>query len=432
MPGLGERVSKTVASAGGSVLAQVVAALSSLLLQLIAARELGSAGFAAFTLLIATLTVITTLHTAWVGDSLTVLDRFDPRVRAALAASSVVTLALGAVVGTVLAIVLDAASGLGVLLFGVLVVLWLLEDTGRRILAARLEFGRLAANAVVDFVVVFSVLGAFWLSGALRLETVLAAMCAGSLAGVVLAVVSLPHEELAWPGLRRATLREADLRGIVSFATWRTAQAGLRPLTLMLTRVAIVAMVSSVALATVEGARLLLAPALTLINGVGAFLLPRMVRLRQSGTPLRLGLALTASLALTALTAVGGVVVVALAKPLEPFITGGNFPIEPIAVAGWAAYSVSIAATLPVSMLATAYRHSRLVFVVRLIESVVGVTLLLLLLALRPDLVNLAPFCIGIGGVVTSVILVVRLRALRHEEPTLPGERMSHVAQADH
>ncbi|GIH69079.1 MATE family efflux transporter [Sphaerimonospora thailandensis] len=427
MPGLGERVRKTVASAGGSVLAQVVAALSSLLLQLIAARELGSAGFAAFTLLIATLTVITTLHTAWVGDSLTVLDRFDPRVRAALAASSVATLALGAVVGTVLAIVLDAASGPGVVLFGVLVVLWLLEDTGRRMLAARLEFGRLAANAVVDFVVVFVVLGAFWLAGALRLETVLAAMCAGSLAGVVLAVISLPREELAWPGLRRA-----DLRGIVAFATWRTAQAGLRPLTLMLSRVAIVAIVSSVALAAIEGARLLLAPALTLINGVGAFLLPRMVRLRQSGTPLRLRLALSASLALTALTAVGGVVVVALAKPLEPFITGGNFPIEPIAVAGWAAYSVSIAATLPISMLATAYRYSRLVFVVRLIESVVGITLLLLVLALRPDLVNLAPFCIGMGGVVTSVILVVRLRALRHHGPALPAERMSHVAQADH
>ncbi|GLW99544.1 hypothetical protein [Microtetraspora sp. NBRC 16547] len=427
MPGLRGRVRGIVASAGGSVLAQVVAALSSLLLQLVAARELGSAGFAALTLLIATLTVITTLHTAWVGDSLTVLDRFDPRVRAALAASLVATLGLGAVVGGILTITLDAAGPPGALLFGVLVVIWLLEDTLRRILAARLEFGRLAANAVVDFSVVFATLGAFWLAGELRLETMLLAMCAGSLAGVGQAVIGLPREELAWPGLR-----EADLRRLVTFATWRAAQAGLRPLTLMLTRVAIAAMVSSAALAAAEGARLLLAPALTLVNGVGAFLLPRMVRLRESGQPLRPRLALAASLVLTAVTAVTGVIAVLLAKPLEPFVTGGNFPLEPITVAGWAAYSVSIAATLPISMLATAYRHSRLVFAVRLAESVVGVVALLLLLGARPDLVDLAPFCIGMGGVVTSVILIVRLRAKGNHESAPSVERMSHVAPTDH
>ncbi|MDH2428935.1 hypothetical protein [Sphaerisporangium sp. TRM90804] len=420
------RLRAILTSAGGSVATQLVTALASLLLQLVAARELGADGFAGFTLLLATLVVVTTLHTAWVGDSLTVLDRFDPRVRSALGVSLLSSLALGAVAGTVLAVAFGAAGGPGALLFGALVVVWLVEDTCRRVLAARMEFGRLAANATLDMAVAFAVLGGFWLTGPPRLETMLAAMCAGSLAGVAHAVALLPREELAWPGLRGA-----DVRGVASFATWRAAQAGLRPLTLMLARVAIAAMVSGAALAATEGARLLLAPVLTLVNGVGAFLLPRMVRARESGLPLRLRPALAASVTLTAVTAFGGAVAVVAADPLEPFVTGGNFTIAPVTVAGWAAYAVSLAVTLPISMLATAYRHSRLVFTVRLIESLVGMGALLVLLALRPDLWELAPFCIGAGGVVTSVILVLRLRVLRGRASPSTPERVSHAAQID-
>jgi O-antigen/teichoic acid export membrane protein len=423
VPGLAGRLRKVVTSAGGSVLAQMVAALSSLLLQLVAAREFGADGFAAFTLLVAALVVITTLHTAWVGDSLTVLDRFEPRIRAALAASIVATVTLGVAGGTMLAAVLDTVSVPAALLFGLLVAIWLLEDTLRRMLTARLEFGLLASNAVLDLVVSFAVLGAFWLTGPPALETMLAAMCAGSLAGVAHAAARLPREELAWPGLRGAEMRE-----LASFATWRAAQAGLRPLTLMLARVAIAAMVSSTALAATEGARLLLAPVLTMVNGVGAFLLSRMVRIRESGQPLRLRLAVTASVTLTAVTAAGGAVAVMVADPLEPFVTGGNFTIEPVTVAGWAAYAVSLAATLPVSMLATAYRHSRLVFTVRLVESLLGASILLALLAARPDLVGLAPFCIGVGGVATSVILVLRMRVLRGHQPDPYPEIVNHAA----
>lgn len=397
------------ASVLASVTAQFVPAGASLLLQLIAARELGAAGFAAFTLLVATLVVITTLHTAWVGDSLTVLDRHDPRVRAALLVSLLGTLTLGAGAGVGIALALGAARGADAALYGLLVLLWLAEDTGRRLQAARMEFHLVAQNAVADLAVTALTLGGLWLAaGRVTLTSLLTAMCAGCLAGVALALARLPRAELALPALPGAALRE-----VAAFAGWRAAQAGLRPLTLLLTRTAIAMLVSGAALASVEGARLLLAPTLTLINGVGGFLLPRMVRLREAGAPLRPGLALTASLALSGAAACGGLAAVLLAAPLEPFLTGGNFPIDRLAVAGWAAYAVSIAATLPVALLATAYRRSRLVFTVRLAESLVGLAALLLLLLLRPDLVACAPFCIGTGGVVTSVILVLRLRAGR-------------------
>ncbi|KAA9376443.1 hypothetical protein F5972_23815 [Microbispora cellulosiformans] len=401
---------RRILGAGGAVLAQVITAVGSLLLQLIAARELGAAGFAAFTLLNGALVVMATLHTAWVGDSLTVLDRFDPRVRAGLFVSLLGTLALGAVVGTVLALAFGALPGARTLLFGVLVVVWLAEDTGRRLLAARMEFARLARNDGLHLLTTCVVLVVVHVTAGIDLEWLLVAMAAGCVVSIFLVLLQAPREELALP-----PLRGADVRGVGVFAAWRAAQAVLRPTTLLLARIAIAALVSSTALAATEAARLLLAPTLTLINGVGGFLLPRMVRLREAGHPLRARLALTASVALTSVSAVSALVAVLLTGPLEHLITAGRFDVDPVTVAGWGAYCVSIAATMPVSLLATAYRHSRLVFEVRLIESVIGLAVLAVMLVWRPDLFGLAPFYIGTGGVVTSVVLVIRLHALRSE-----------------
>lgn len=407
------------------MLAQVITAVGSLLLQVVAARELGTSGFAAFTLLTATLVVMTTVHTAWVGDSLTVLDRMDPQVRAGLLASLLGTLSLGAVLGTALALAYGALPGPRALLFGLLVTVWLLEDTGRRLLAARMEFGRLARNDGVHLLVTCAVLAGVHFTAGLSIEALLLAMAAGCAVSIGLVVLQAPREELALP-----RLGDADLRQVASFASWRAAQAALRPTTLLLARVAISVLVSGAALASTEAARLLLAPTLTLINGVGGFLLPRMVRLREAGEPLRARLALTGSVGLTAASAVSAVVAVVLTEPLQGFITGDRFDVSPLAVAGWGAYCVSIAATMPVSLLATAYRHSRLVFEVRLIESVVGLVVLTALLSLRPGLFDLAPFCIGTGGVVTAVILVLRLRALRLR--ALRTESSPHAIKADH
>src|SRR4051794_19326359 len=182
---------------------------------------------------------MTTVHTAWVGDSLTVLDRMDPQVRAGLLASLLGTLSLGAVLGTVLALMYGALSGPRAVLFGLLVTAWLLEDTGRRLLAARMEFGRLARNDGVHLLVTCAVLGGFHFTAGLSIEALLLAMAAGCVVSIGLVVLQAPREELALP-----RLGDADLRQVAAFASWRAAQAALRPTTLLLARVAISVLVS--------------------------------------------------------------------------------------------------------------------------------------------------------------------------------------------
>src|SRR4051794_7583590 len=71
-------------SAAGAVVAQFSQAAASFLLTVAAARYLGSAEFGVLALLVGALVLGTAVMTGFVGDSLTVLDRYDARIRTAL------------------------------------------------------------------------------------------------------------------------------------------------------------------------------------------------------------------------------------------------------------------------------------------------------------------------------------------------------------
>src|SRR5688500_5243770 len=75
-----------VRGTGGGIAAQGMAAAASLLLQIVAARSLGAAGYGRFTILVAGLLLLAGLHGGLIGDTRTVLDRSDPVIRDALAA----------------------------------------------------------------------------------------------------------------------------------------------------------------------------------------------------------------------------------------------------------------------------------------------------------------------------------------------------------
>ncbi|WP_395104400.1 hypothetical protein [Actinomadura sp. SCN-SB] len=139
--GLG-RAGRLLSSAGGAVTVQFVTAGGSLVVQALAARNLGADGFGAYALLLSVLVMITALQTSFVGDTLTVFDRFEPRIRGALLLSVAGTVAAGTLAGAAVAVGLGVAVPVGAALFA----LWLLNETGRRIFTARGEFWRLAAN----------------------------------------------------------------------------------------------------------------------------------------------------------------------------------------------------------------------------------------------------------------------------------------------
>ncbi|RFS84685.1 hypothetical protein D0T12_14185 [Actinomadura spongiicola] len=350
------------------------------------------------------------MQTSWVGDTLTVFDRFDPRVRGALLLSVAGTVGAGAAAGAVVAASMRLAGLRTIGLFTLLVALWLLNETGRRIFTARMEFWRLAVNDTCYLVVTLATLGAvLGLGSAATVELLLAAMCAGCVASIVLSRLCLPRREY-----RLAPLRGTALREVTEFAVWRSVQAGLRPGSLLLARVLIAAFASTAVLAGIEAARLLLAPALTVVNGVGGFLLPKFAEAERAGRPMRARRAVRvcAPMALVALLmSVAGILLV---DWLGPVVTGGEFRIDRVAVVGWGVYAVCFACTLPFASLATARKLSRSVFLVRGVESAGGLVVLLALMIIDPGHAALAPYCLGAGGLVSAVLL---WRMLRRDDP---------------
>src|SRR4051812_3779671 len=112
--------SKLGGHAAGAIVDQAVVAVTSLVLMILVRHQLGSAALGYYAILINALALITALQTAWVGDSLTVLDRFDRRLRQGLVASLVMFSAVALIVGSLMA--KPAHVGVkGMLLFGLMV-----------------------------------------------------------------------------------------------------------------------------------------------------------------------------------------------------------------------------------------------------------------------------------------------------------------------
>jgi O-antigen/teichoic acid export membrane protein len=384
-----------VRGASSAVISQGITALASLVMQLLAARTLGAGGYGSFALCTAVLVAVTAFYTGWVGDSLTVLDRFDRTVRPAL----VFSFLCGCVAGFIV----------GVLFFGwflgMLICCWLIEETGRRLLMARREFGKLVANDTMYFVVSLVVVGVFWmLRIPWRVESLLVAMSAGATAAVALALLQLPDKEFAAvrPGM-------SGLRTVAGFATWRSAQSALRPASLLLARLLVASFGSLAAVGALEGARVLLAPAQTVVNGAGSFLLPTFA---AGGAGKKL--AGRAVWILVGVVLLVGAVAAVLSEPLAWLVTGGRFSLPWLAIVGWTVYLATWAATLPYVSELVAQKRSREVFIVRIVDSALGAAFALLVLALGFGF-EWVPWVMSIGGLVAALWLwrIARKTGLR-------------------
>lgn len=420
--GVAARAGRLLAKAGGAVTVQFVTAGGSLLVQALAARTLGASGYGAYALFFAVLVMITSVQTSWVGDTLTVFDRFEPRVRGALLLSVAGTVVAGAAVGSLVAVVMDLAGPGGIALFALLVALWLLNETGRRIFTARMEFWRLTANDACYLVTTLAALGGATALGAdASVPLLLGTMCVGCLASILLARLRLPAREYALAPVRGTAFRE-----ILGFSWWRSVQAGIRPTALLLARIMIAAFASTAALAGVEAARLLLAPALTFVNGAGWFLLGDFAKAERDGRPLRARQAVRACGLMAGIALVMSLAGILLVDWLGPVVTGGSFDVDKVALAGWGLYAVCFACTLPLASLATARKRSRSVFVIRGVESLSGLLVLAVLLVADPGHAPAAPYCLGAGGLVSAVML---WRMLRKDDP--PRASVPAPASAD-
>lgn len=397
-----------------AIVSQGVVAGSSLLLQFIALRRLGEVGLGQYSLLYGILITVNVVQSGWLGDSLTVLDRFEPGIRRALVRSQVAVVALTFVVTGALASLIGDISATTALLFGLASVAWVVEETMRRLLIARREFGSLVVNDLAFAVGSFGLVGVVEATGgSFTIETLVLALLAGAVVATGVGVIQLPAYELS-----RGLLDTSRMRDLASFGFWRAAQAGLRPGSQTVVSAIIVALVSQAALGQLMAARLLLAPVLTVVSGAGVYLLPTYSAQAKAMRKLRPTVPL-AMLVVAVMCGLYGVAAIVFREPLTELLTDGSAQITMLALVSWTAYSVGFGAGVPVGNALVARGRSRMAFNVRVLDAAVGIVAATVFVGV--DNVDAVPLGLAIGTMVGTIRLLLKLHALPAPDQPLPA-----------
>jgi O-antigen/teichoic acid export membrane protein len=420
--GLGRLFGLVRRPASGAVTGQVTQALAGLVLQVAAARFLGAAGLATFSLIYGLIVLVTAVASGMVGDSLTVLDRQDRAVRAGLHVWAVLVAAGAGLAGGLLAAVTGVLPAWAAAVLGLAVVAFVLEDTLRRLLMASGRFWSLPAVDGTSLIFALGTLVLYALAGPLTLPHFFVALLAGQTAAGVVAWWRVPTAERP-----RGPWRSPDLAAVWSFGVWRAAAQMIRPGLLSGLRFVVVGLAGAAAYGPLEAARVYTAPTLTIVAGLGSFLLPHYVTMSRDATGPRpvtraLRSADRVALGMAGAVALISLVAVALQPVVEPLLTGGEYDMPVLAVAGWGAYAVAAAVLLPYSGVATVQHQQRRVLAVRLLEFLaLGVVALLVLFV--PDGEQWAPLTLAVGPLLAAV--AVRQLVLR---PIADREHGAHRA----
>lgn len=412
--------------AAAALAAQVTVAGGSFLVQALAARELGAAGFGTFAILFGAVVMATAVSTGLVGDSLTVLDRGRPEVSNALWRVGGATIALAAATSTTVALLAGQPPSRAAL-FGAVVAAFMLADLCRRLLMAELLFWRLAA---VDAVGAGVGVGTAWLwtlAADPAVEHFLLAVLASQLTTAALATVAAPagHRPRPGPGW-------GDWRAVLAYGSWRAVQQFVRPTALNLVRWLVLLAAGQAAVGELEAARVIVAPAMLLVQGLGSYLFSSYAADRHHGAVVLLRRAdRGAVVMLLGALVVGGIVALAL-PVLGELLTDGHYQLTALAVLGWSCYAASCAAVLPYGTLAAVGGQQRLVLAIRLLDSTASVALVGLVVWLLGAQAGWAPWLLSTGSFaggwfLRSRVLLPQARRSaedRLESPTVPAPRV--------
>lgn len=387
--------------ASGAVTAQFAQALTSFVLHLAASRELGPSGLAVFALLYSGIILATAISTGMVGDSLTVLPRSQPAVRGGLQVVGAVIAIGSALIGAVVTFATGLLDLWPSLLLGAVVAVFVIEDLARRLLMASLRFWALVATDATALIVTIGwIIGTAVLHGSLRMTDLLLALLLGQCAGLVTAILCLPVAER-----HLAPWRSSDVRSVLGYGSWRAAQQAVRPSTLAATRSIAIIAVGAALFGQLEAARVYVAPALLMINGVASFLFSSYAAQRDHTRRHLLRRADVAAVALSMLALLLGLAAVAVLPVAGSIITAGGFDLDGVAVLGWVAYAACTALLTPYGGLAAVSGAHRQVFTVRVVESVaslLGVCLVLLWLGWS---VRWVPYVLSPGALLSGLFI---------------------------
>ena len=415
--------------ATGAMVAQLWQAAGSFALQIVAAHLLGATGLGAFALCFGVIVLATALVGGVVGDSLTVLDRDDRGIRAGLEWWALLLILGSSLAGSVALVLTDFLTVSQAAVFGVASVLFQTEEIIRRLFMAELRFWRLVVIDTISLAGALATIGVSAAVGTVSLSTLLVGLAVGQAIALVVALAMLPAKDR-----RVVSLRRAGFSAVASFGVWRGAQVAVNPAALTAFRSIIILGVGTAALGEIEAARILVAPAILLVQGLGSYLLASYARDRNAPLRLLQTRANRAALAMSsAIVLVGGAA--ALMTPyLGPLVTGTGFAVSGVTVFCWALYAAASATMQPFASLCAARGRPRQVFTVRVADSLVGLALAAIAVLVLHVPVTLAPLALAfgllLGGVlVRSFVLrpLVRLDAL-----SLTRLHRSHRRCPDH
>lgn len=398
-----------VPRAAGALAAQMTQALGSFVIQVLAARELGAAGFGVFAFLFGAMIMATALSTGLIGDSLTVLDRHDPSVRAALWRLGWLVVVVASLGGLATGYVFGGL-GLGTsVVFAGAVATFMAADLLRRMLMANLRFWSLVLVDGVAVVVALGFLGLLHAQGPLGLHHFLMATVVGQLTACAVALTRLPAPE-RW----RARGSWGAWRAVLGFGAWRATQQFVRPTMLTLARWVVLLAAGQAAVGELEAARVYVAPAMLLVQGVGSYLFSTFAAERALG-PTRL---LVRADRAAVVMLVGALVVGAAASAALPIagdlLTGGRFDLSLLAIVGWACYAASCAAVLPYGSLAAVGGRQRWVLGLRVLDSLFSLTVAASAVLLLGASTDWVPWLLSVGsfagGLLCRQLILVPLR----------------------
>jgi O-antigen/teichoic acid export membrane protein len=395
-----------------AALAQLAQAAGSFVLQVVAAHALGARGLGVVSLCLGVIILVTAVTSGLVGDSLTVLDRHEPSVRAALQGLTLVMVAAGSTVAALALNLTGILDGPQAVAFAVATAVFQLEEVLRRVLMASLRFWTLLVvdgAAVVSTLVALAVLAA---TGEIEVGSFLVAIAIGQSVGIVVAALVLPVSERRLVRFVRPAYRQ-----VLSFGGWRGAQVALTPLGLTASRLVVLSATGAIALGEVEAARVLGAPALLVVQGLGAYLLSTYARDRGLTLAVLRRRARRASVAMAGTAVLVGAGVALVAQLIAPVVIGREIHVDVVTVIGWAVFAAATATMQPFTSLAVARGHQRAVLFVRCLDVAVGVGLLAVALGLLSTSVALTPFILALGPVLGGVL--VRVVVLRTPAPSL-------------
>jgi len=397
----------------GAILAQAVQAGISFALQILVSRLLGIDDFGRFAILYGMIIVATGVVTGLVGDSLVVLDRHDRAIRGALL-GTLGAMSLGlAVVAGVVAWATGFASAVEAVLFACALAAFVIEEIVRRTLMAGMAFHRVVVTDLVGFLVALPIVGAFWFTGGLSLASFFGAIAAGQVVACLAGWFQLPRAERVlvspWHGAYGA---------VWGYGTWRGLQQTLRPAMFAVVRLLVLAFVGITAVGLLEAARTYTSPLILVVGGFSSFLFVRFANKRKAGSAGSLREADLSTLVLLGLTVLMGVVAVVLAPWAGPLAFGVQ--LDPVAIIAWLVYGMSISIVTPYGALTAVAGGQTAVFLIRLIDTLLGLVGVAVMLLLGAD-ASLLPFALAAASFAGG--LALRWLATRRPEPPSGPQR---------